>query len=203
MRLSRIAIFYIAGGLVAILAAAFLLFPAADVGEEAATDNAELTALLDGDMKKLAFHPAPRPVPDTPFLSAEGGEARLSDYAGRHVLVNFWATWCAPCRKEMPMLSQIQEEFGGARFEVVTIATGRNAPPAIKSFFEDIGVDNLPMHRDPTQELAREMGVLGLPITVILDPENREIARMLGDADWSGDSARALIAALISPPEGS
>ncbi len=168
---------------------------------EAASVEA-LEALRDGSMKKLTFHAAPREVPDVPFEGIDGAELRLSDYRGKHVLVNFWATWCAPCRKEMPGLAALQEAYGGADFEVLTVATGRNPKPAMRAFFEDIDVDNLPLHRDPKQALARKMGVLGLPITVLIDPEGRELARLPGDAEWDSDSARAIIAALLQRPEG-
>lgn len=97
------------------------------------------------------------------------------------------------------MLAELQTEFQGDTFEVVTIATGRNKPAGMTKFFNDIGVDNLPLHRDPQQALAREMAVLGLPITVIIDPEGNEIARLRGDADWASDSAKAIISALTTP----
>ena len=176
-----------------------VLYTALALGANSAlADVAALQALRDGDMKKLNFHAAPQPVSDQPFATWEGGEGRLSDYAGKHVVLNFWATWCAPCRKEMPQLSELQAELGGDGFEVVTIATGRNPPQAMQRFFEEIGVDNLPLHMDPKQALAREMAVMGLPITVILNPEGQEIARMRGDADWSSDSAKAIVSALVS-----
>jgi len=92
--------------------------------------------------------------------------------------------------------------MGGEAFEVVTIATGRNAAPAMKKFFDDIGVENLPLHRDTNSALARQMGVFGLPVTVILDREGREIARLTGDADWNSESARAIIAALTADAQG-
>lgn len=98
------------------------------------------------------------------------------------------------------MLSELQTEFGGDDFEVVTIATGRNPPPAMKTFFEDIGVTNLPLHRDPKSALAREMGVLGLPITVILNPDGQEVARMRGDADWASDNAKDILRAILGRP---
>lgn len=98
------------------------------------------------------------------------------------------------------MLSELQTDLGGDHFEVVTIATGRNVPQGMVKFFDDIGVDNLPLHRDPKQVLARQMAVLGLPITVILDPEGREIARLRGDADWSSDTAKAILQTLIGAP---
>lgn len=94
------------------------------------------------------------------------------------------------------MLSALQAELGSDSFAVVTLATGRNAPPAMKKFFEEIGVDNLPLHRDPKMQVSRGMGVLGLPVTVILNPEGQEIARLQGDADWSSDSAKAILTAL-------
>lgn len=95
------------------------------------------------------------------------------------------------------MLSELQDELGGDSFEVVTLATGRNQPPAMKKFFEEIGVENLPLHRDPKSKIARETGVFGLPITLILNPDGQEIARLQGDADWNSDSAKAIFRALI------
>ena len=200
MRLSRSALLYIAAGLCAIAAALFFVLGGpAGQGPAATVETTALAALREGDMKKLNFHSTPKPVSQAAFIREDGGDGRLSDYEGRFVLLNFWATWCAPCRKEMPMLAALQSEYGGERFEVVTLATGRNPQPAIEAFFEEIGVDNLPLHRDPKQAVAGEMGVLGLPITVIVDPHGREIARLQGEADWNSDSARALIKALIAP----
>ncbi|MCG6885068.1 MAG: TlpA family protein disulfide reductase [Silicimonas sp.] len=163
----------------------------------AIADTAALEALREGSMKKLLFSD-PAPVSEVTFTHADGGEHRLSDFRGKHVLVNFWATWCAPCRKEMPMLSELQSEFGGEAFEVVTIATGRNDLAGLKRFLGEVGVDNLPLYLDPKQALARDMAVLGLPITVLIDPEGREIARMRGDAEWNSDSAKAIIRAVIA-----
>lgn len=160
-------------------------------------DTSAAAALRTGDMKKLVFHSTPEAVSKAAFqVSPDGEEKTLEAYQGKHVLVNFWATWCAPCRKEMPMLSELQAEFGGDDFEVVTIATGRNSPAGIAKFFHDVKIDNLPTYQDPRQALASQMGVFGLPISVILDPEGNEVARLRGDADWSSDSAKAIIAEL-------
>lgn len=165
----------------------------------AAADQAQLEALRDGSMKKLVVHAEPRDVSAAAFDLADGaGTATLADYQGKIVLLNFWATWCAPCRKEMPMLSELQEEFGGEDFEVLTLASGRNIPARIIAFFDEIGVDNLPRHQDPKLAVAREMGVLGLPVTVLINPEGREIGRLIGDAEWNSDSAKAIIAALLA-----
>ena len=96
------------------------------------------------------------------------------------------------------MLSELQSEFGGDTFEIVTIATGRNELAGIKRFFDEIEVDNLPIYLDPRQKLAREMGVLGLPVTLVIDPDGNEIARMIGDAEWNSDSAKSIIRTLIA-----
>ncbi|MDF1669703.1 MAG: TlpA disulfide reductase family protein [Roseovarius sp.] len=163
----------------------------------ALADMSDIAALRMGDMKKLVLHATPKPVTTTGFTAEDGSDMTLADFKGKVVLLNFWATWCAPCRKEMPMLSQLQAELGGDAFEVVTLATGRNMVPAMKKFFGDIGVDNLPLHRDPKQAVARQMGVFGLPVTVILDAQGNEIARLQGDADWNSDSAKSVLRALI------
>ena len=164
----------------------------------AAADTSGLEPLKDGSMKKLILLENPRPVPNAEFvLPDDGGTATLEKYRGQYVVLNFWATWCAPCRHEMPTLSALQDEFGGDNFSVVTLATGRNSPAGIQKFFNEIGADNLPRYQDPQQALAREMAVLGLPMTMIIDPDGMEIARLIGDADWYSDSARAIIAALL------
>ena len=180
-----------------------VLYTALSLGANAAlADMAAVEALRLGDMKKLSFHSAAKAPVDATLLDAAGGTSALSDYRGKYVLLNFWATWCAPCRKEMPALDRLQAELGGDGFAVVPVATGVNAVPGIKRFFAEAEVHNLPILRDPKQQLSRQMAVLGLPVTVILDPEGREIARMTGDAEWDSDSAKAIIAALLDQGAG-
>jgi thiol-disulfide isomerase/thioredoxin len=132
------------------------------------------------------------------FAALDGTEHRLSDWQGRVVVLNFWATWCAPCRVEMPMLDALQAEFGGPDFAVVPVATGRNAPEGIQRFYAEAGIRDLPVFLDPRQALAREMAVLGLPVTVILNRDGQEVGRLTGEADWHSDSARAIVAELIA-----
>ncbi len=169
----------------------------------AASANAgDLSELREGDMRKLVIHSEPAAVSDKAFTTPEGTAHSLAEWQGKVVLVNFWATWCAPCRKEMPSLDALNAEFGGETFAVVPIATGRNAVPAVRKFFEDTEIETLPILLDPKQALSRDMAVLGLPISVILDADGREIARLRGDADWHSDSARAIISALLAD-EGS
>lgn len=176
-----------------------VLYTALAFGANAATPGkAELEALREGSMKKLVVHADPAVVSDTAFRDDSGNEHRLSQFRGKYVAVNFWATWCAPCRKELPALDRLNREFGGEKFTVATIATGRNTIPAIIRLFDETGVESLPLYLDDDMTLAREMGVLGLPVTVLLDPEGREIARMTGDAEWDGESAKAIVSALVA-----
>ncbi|NAZ37999.1 TlpA disulfide reductase family protein [Rubellimicrobium sp. CFH 75288] len=163
---------------------------------------ADLAALREGDMRKLALHDAPRPAGTSAFETETGAPMTLADLAGEVVVLNFWATWCAPCREEMPTLSALQAELGDEGVRVVTLATGRNDPAAMARFMAEVGAAEgpgaLPLWRDPNQALAREMGVLGLPVTVILDREGQEVARLQGDADWSSESAVAILRALAA-----
>ena len=157
---------------------------------------ADVAALRDGDMKKLALHEAPVPLPEAVLLDAEDGEHSLADYKGRWVVLNFWATWCAPCRREMPSLERLQAAM--PELAVVPVATGRNAVEGIRRFFDEAGVIALPILRDPKSNLSRGMGVMGLPVTVILNPEGEEVARLIGDAEWDSESAKAVLAALMA-----
>ncbi len=164
----------------------------------AAADIAVADALRDGDMKKLSFHSDAKDMPAVGLVDLTEAPRSLEEFRGKWVLLNFWATWCPPCRKEMPGLDRLQAELGGDNFAVVTVATGRNPLPAIEKFLTEINVAHLTTLRDPSSEMARGMGVLGLPVTVILDPEGREVGRLMGDAEWDGPEAKAVLAALIA-----
>jgi thiol-disulfide isomerase/thioredoxin len=155
--------------------------------------NAAGAQELAGDMRKLVVHEAPLDVPQTPF---EGdGETTLGDLAGEIVVVNFWATWCAPCREEMPTLAALDAALGDEG-RVVTIAVGRNDPAEMARFLQEVGADTLPLWQDAPQALARDMGVLGLPVTIILNPDGQEVARLTGDADWGTPEALAAVRAV-------
>lgn len=154
------------------------------------------SALREGDMKKLAIHATPVNLASVELLDADDRARSLDEYRGKWVVLNFWATWCPPCREEMPSLDRLQQAVPDVA--VVPVATGRNAVPAIQRFFAEAGVANLPILRDPKSELARSTGVMGLPVTLILNPEGQEVARLIGDAEWDSESARAILGAFRS-----
>lgn len=150
----------------------------------------------DGDMRKLTFAEAPADLPQVDLVTLDDTPASLADYQGKWVVLNFWATWCAPCREEMPSLDRLQAAM--PQIAVVPVATGRNDPPAIRRFFDEAGVSNLTTLRDPKSVLSRQMAVMALPVTVILNPEGQEVARLIGDAEWDSAEAQAVLAALIA-----
>jgi len=156
--------------------------------------QADVSALRSGDMKKLALHDAPLTLPEVTLLDADDNTASMADYRGKWVVLNFWATWCAPCRHEMPSLDRLQAAL--PQIAVVPVATGRNAVPGIEKFYADAGIAHLPILRDPKSELSRSASVMALPVTLILNPEGQEVARLIGDAEWDSDSAKAILSAL-------
>lgn len=180
-------------------AASVMLYAALTMGANAGgVDPAALSDLRAGDMRKLVVHPQAQESSAVAFTTADGTEMTLADFEGKTVLLNFWATWCAPCRKEMPSLNAAQEALGGDDFEVVAVATGRNSLAGIHEFFTEFEVDSLEVYLDPKSLLARDMGIFGLPITVILDKQGKEIARLRGDADWADENAMAILRAAIA-----
>lgn len=161
-------------------------------------DRTEIEALRENKMRNLVFHDTPMPVSQQGFTDPSSGEHTLSDYQGKYVVLNFWATWCAPCRKEMPELNALAQKYNGENFEVVTIASGHNPLPAITKFYSANDIDTLPLLLDPKSRLSRDMKVLSLPITVVIAPDGTEIARMKGDANWFSPSAQNIVEALLA-----
>ncbi|MEM9370707.1 MAG: TlpA disulfide reductase family protein, partial [Pseudomonadota bacterium] len=117
----------------------------------------------------------------------------VTDLSGKVVVMNFWATWCAPCRAEMPSIDRLAGELNGDDIHVMAVSTDRGDITRIKKFFDEIEIEHLGIYRDKKSELAREAGAFGLPMTIILDREGREIARLLGEAEWDSTEAKAIV----------
>jgi thiol-disulfide isomerase/thioredoxin len=127
---------------------------------------------------------APRPVPDIRFHDANGRPRSLSNFRGKVVLLNVWATWCAPCRKEMPALDRLQQALGGPDFHVVALSIDSGGTSVVRQFYDEIGIRALEIYVDTTTEATSKLGALGIPTTLLLDREGRERWRKSGPAEW-------------------
>ena len=141
----------------------------------------------------------PKPVPVLTFLDAEGKEVSLADFRGAVVVLNLWATWCAPCRREMPSLDRLQAKFGGNDLEVIALSLDRGDVGKVRAFFDELGIAHLAVYQDPQARAGRELGAPGLPTTIVIDRTGQEVGRLLGPAEWDGVEALAVIKALLRP----
>jgi thiol-disulfide isomerase/thioredoxin len=165
------------------------------------TGGAVATALADkgdgpplsGAMHEFILQTPPAPAPDVAFSDGDNATLGFKDFKGKVTLVNLWATWCAPCVKEMPSLEALKKARGGADFDVVTISEDRGARQAVDPFFEKNGLTALPRYTDADSAVGRALHIRGLPTTVLLDRDGNEIGRFEGGANWSGSDAQALI----------
>lgn len=155
--------------------------------------RAEIAAMRSGDMARLIVPQQARPRVDVPFRDGEGNAISLADFQGKVVLLNFWATWCPPCRAEMPSIDRLAGELAGEDIAVVALSVDRGPIERVKGFLAEIGARNLGVYHDPQNTVMRAAGVLGLPITLILDRDGREVARLQGDADWDSEAAKAIL----------
>jgi thiol-disulfide isomerase/thioredoxin len=154
-------------------------------------------ALSRGDMTAFVFKKEPQPLPEFTFFDAAGKSRSLKEWEGKVVLLNLWATWCVPCRKEMPALDALQKELGSDKFEVVALAVDRTGAEGARKFLEQIGIKSLQLYVDPSARAAIDLKAVGLPATLLLDREGREIGRLLGPAEWAGEDAKRLIGAVL------
>lgn len=132
----------------------------------------------------LILHEAPKALPEVSFQGGDGQALSLSAFRGKTLLVNIWATWCPPCRHEMPTLDRLEGRLGGPAFKVVTLSIDRSGPDKVREFFAEIDVKNLALYIDPSGKAARDLRAIGLPVTILIDPQGRELGRLIGPAEW-------------------
>jgi thiol-disulfide isomerase/thioredoxin len=149
-------------------------------------------------LDRLIRHSAPKAVPDVAFVDGDGNARHLSEWRGKVVLLNLWATWCAPCKTEMPSLDRLQAKLGGSNFTVLALSTDRTGPTAPSAFFAKEGIRHLALFNDDTAEANIQLKAEGLPLTILLDTDGREIARLLGPAEWDSQKAADTIESLIA-----
>jgi thiol-disulfide isomerase/thioredoxin len=134
--------------------------------------------------QNFAVLDTPVAVPEIGFADAVGQPRTLADYSGKVVLLNIWATWCAPCRQEMPTLDRLQAKLGGPDFEVVALSMDRKGPDAVRKFFAETGVQNLALNIDTSARAMFALGAVGLPMTLLIDRDGKEIGQLIGPAVW-------------------
>ena len=132
----------------------------------------------------FALHDTPQPVINVRYLTEDGSRGDMEDFRGKVILVNVWATWCVPCREEMPTLDALQAALGGDNFEVVALSIDRAGSPTVKRFYDEIGVTNLKMYVDKTMLSATALRTVGLPTTILIDAQGQELGRLVGPAEW-------------------
>ncbi len=153
---------------------------------------------LQGDMRKLIVADPPKPVAAAPFRDEKDAEITLDAFKGRVVLLNLWATWCIPCRAEMPSLDRLQGLVNDPGFALVAVAQDRAGRQKVEKFLAEISPGIKP-YLDATMKSARAWGAPGLPTTILIDRQGREVARLVGEAHWDTPEAVAVIKALLAP----
>lgn len=146
-----------------------------------------------GDMISFLVNKQPTKIKKVEFNNAAGESISLDKWRGKYVLLNIWATWCSPCRKEMPDLDKLKVHFKDKNFDVVAISIDRGSDAKPKRFLQKIGVKNLELYNDPNNNLIGPLRVLGMPTTLLIDPQGFEIGRMIGPAHWASTDAKRLI----------
>lgn len=137
-----------------------------------------------GPRAAVGWASAPQSVPDVRFQGTDGKSFMLSNFRGKVVLLNVWATWCTPCRKEMPALDRLQQKLSGPDFQVVALSIDAGGAAAVRRFYDEMGIRALAVYVDPTTEATGKLRTLGIPTTLLLDREGRERWRKTGPAEW-------------------
>ncbi len=166
-----------------------------------ATASADSTAssIVDLGGQKFLRWKTPRSLPAVAFEDSAGRTLSLSDFRGRVVLLNVWATWCPPCRKEMPSLERLQRARGGKDFEVVALSIDRERS-VVRTFYREIGLTALRLYQDPSNRATDALKVVAVPTTLLIDREGREIGRSLGPAEWDSVEVNKLLDEVLRDP---
>jgi thiol-disulfide isomerase/thioredoxin len=171
------------------------------IGEAPMQANTAQTSGESG-FEKLVEAGEPKPLPPVSFTDVDGVERTLSEWRGKVVLVNLWATWCAPCKVEMPSLDRLQAKLGGEDFAVVPISLDWSGAEKPRKFLEGEKLANLPLFLDSSKTAMKTFNAPGLPLSVLIDREGREIARLAGAAEWDSADAEAVIRKAIEASSG-
>ena len=198
--INRLSIMAVLAALIA--AAAIYVIVGNKSNEQTAGQNATTpsvaSGLATGEMKNFVFANPRAATAEINFADGSNAAKSLADWKGKVVLLNLWATWCAPCRKEMPGLSKLQGELGGDSFEVVALSVDRKGLAASQKFLNSIDAKELALYNDETAKTLQKLKVIGLPATLLIDRDGKEVGRLTGPAEWDSADAKSLVKAVIS-----
>jgi thiol-disulfide isomerase/thioredoxin len=179
--------------------------PAAAECAAAVETASRIAPLAKGEVAALAVARAPFRLPDLSFKDRAGGERTLNDWRGRTVLLNLWATWCVPCRKEMPALDKLQADLGSDKFDVVAVNIDTRDPQKPLHFLKDTGVAHLAYYSDDSAKVFQDLKIagkaFGMPTTLLIDGSGCEIGEMAGPAEWASADGIKLVSAVAGRPE--
>ena len=162
-----------------------------------APSAAKATGAASGRLAAFVRKKTPEPLADVSFTDGSGNSKTLADFRGKTILLNLWATWCAPCREEMPSLDRLQQELGSDKFEVVALALERGGAKSAQKFLDEIKASNLALYVDKSTRAGSKLRVLGMPTTILIDEDGREIGRLSGPAEWDTPEAKKLVSAAL------
>ena len=145
--------------------------------------------------KNFVLHDEPKAIAAINFSDVQGRVRSLTDLQGKVILLNIWATWCVPCRREMPALDRLQVALGGPDFEVVPLSVDRGGIDSVRKFYAEIGIRNLAMYVDQSGNTVRQLRGAGLPMTLLVDRGGYEIGRVIGPAEWDNPRIAELLQA--------
>lgn len=169
--------------------------------ENAKSVLARLDPVIGGDLAAFNLLEEPVSLPLFEFADREGNRATTADFSGKTVLLNLWATWCAPCREEMPALDALQDQLGGNDFQVLPVSIDRGGPEKPLNFYQEIAIKHLPFFQDETMgifnELKKKSLAFGLPATLLIDADGCVVGKLNGPADWAGEDAVRLVKTAI------
>lgn len=152
---------------------------------------------LDDLAKVLKPLDPPTPAPDISFQAADGSDHRLRDFIGHGMVINLWATWCAPCVEELPSLAALSKRLAPADIAVLPLSSDRGGAKTVQAFFQDHGIGGLPVLLDPHSTAAHAWNVRGIPTSFVIDKKGRQVAKLEGSADWSTPAAAMLVRKLV------
>ncbi len=153
--------------------------------------------------KNFILHEAPKPIASIAFEDGQGRQRNLAEFRGKVVLLNIWATWCGPCRREMPSLDRLQGLLGGADFDVVALSIDRSGIETVRKFYDDVGIRHLSIYLDSSGKAARELATIGVPATLLIDRAGRELGRLIGPAEWDEPDIVQFLKRIIAQKTGS